>query len=117
MSKFKLLLKYITGGTSGVVEYLLGLLNAALAAIDPSKKEKIQHALNVAEQVLSVMQTLKFLCPTKWQTAYAKSVLAVQQVVFALADLALTEEELKQISADFSTAVIAWNGDDDETCV
>lgn len=116
MSRLKLAIKLLFG-IGSAVSYALEALNKALAAIDPSKKEKIQHALNVAEQVLSVLQTLKFLCPTKWQTAYAKSVLAVQQVVFALADLALTEDELKQISADFSTAVIAWNGDDDETCV
>lgn len=116
MSRLKLLIKLIFG-IGSAVSYALEMLNRAIAAIDPAKKEKIQHALNVAEQVLSVMQTLKFLCPTKWRTAYAKSVLAVQQVVFALADLALTPEELKKISSEFNAAVLEWNGDDDETCV
>ncbi len=116
MSRLKLLIKLVFG-IGNAVSYALEVLNRAIAAIDPAKKEKIQHALNVAEQVLSVLQTLKFLCPTKWQTAYAKSVLAVQKVVFALADLVITEEELKNIASDFDAAVIAWNGDDDETCV
>ena len=117
MSKFKLLIKYLLSGISGVVEYLLGLLNSALASIDPAKKEKIQHALNVAEQVLAALQTLKFLCPTKWQTAYQKTVLATQAVVFALADLVLTQDELNGIAKDFNAACLEWNGDDDETCV
>lgn len=117
MSKFKLLIKYITGGMSGVVEYLLGLLNAALAAIDPAKKKEMQHALNIAEQALSALQTLKFLCPTKWQTAYQKTVVAAQNVVLSLSDLALTYDELAVICNDFNVARITWNGEDDETCV
>ncbi|MBO7686924.1 MAG: hypothetical protein J6V72_11105 [Kiritimatiellae bacterium] len=116
MSRLKLLIKLVFG-IGSAVSYALEVLNRAIAGIDPAKKEKIQHALNVAEQVLSVLQTLKFLCPTRWQTAYAKSVLAVQEVVFALADLAITEEEPKNIASDFDAAVIEWNGDDDETCV
>ena len=116
MSKLKLLIKLIFG-IGSAVSYALEVLNRAIAGIDPAKKEKIQHALNVAEQVLATLQTLKFMIPVKWQTAYAKSVLAVQEVVFALADLALTPEELKKISGEFNAAVLEWNGDDDETCV
>ena len=116
MSKLKLLIKLIFG-IGSAVSYALEVLNRAIAGIDPAKKEKIQHALNVAEQVLAALQTLKFLCPTKWQTAYQKTVLATQAVVFALADLVLTQDELNGIAKDFNAACLEWNGDDDETCV
>ena len=116
MSRLKLLIKLVFG-IGNAVSYALGRLNIAIAAIDPAKKEKIQHALNVAEQVLSVLQTLKFLCPTKWQTAYQKTVLATQAVVFSLSDLVLTQEELVVICNDFNAALVEWNGEDDETCV
>lgn len=117
MSRIKMALALLLRGVGGLVTYAMETLNKALAAIDPAKKEKIQHALNVAEQVLSLLQAVKFLCPTRWQTAYAKSVSAVSSVVFALSDLTLTQDELTVICNDFNAACLAWNGDDDETCV
>ena len=102
---------------SSAASYLLDVLNSALAKIDPKRKDNIQAALNIANRVLSVLVALKWLCPTKWQTAYAATIAAVTVVVNALQDLQLTTEELVNIRNDFNAAVIAWNGDDDETCI
>ena len=102
---------------SSVAGYLLEVLNSALAKIDPKRKDNIQAALNIANRVLAVLVALKWLCPTKWQTAYAATIAAVTVVVNALQDLQLTTEELVNIRNDFNAAVIAWNGDDDETCI
>ena len=124
ISGIKLVWKTVIGflnpfgnAVSSVASYLLDVLNSALAKIDPKRKDNIQAALNIANRVLSVLVALKWLCPTKWQTAYAATIAAVTVVVNALQDLQLTTEELANIRNDFNAAVIAWKGDDDETCI
>lgn len=116
ISKFKIAIKYLFGGMGSVVDYLLDVLNAALAKIDPENRAKVQAALNIAEKVLATLIALKWLCPTKWQTAYSETVEAVSVVVESLDDLNLTADELKKIQAEFAEAVAAWKGPDDETC-
>lgn len=116
ISTFKMILKYLTGGVGGVVDYLLDLLNAALAKVDPANKAKIQAALNIAEKVLAALVALKWLCPTRWQTAYTETIEAVNCAIEALSDLQLTADELKRIQADFAEAIAAWKAPDDETC-
>ena len=117
ISKIKMAWKYLTGGIGSVADYLLDVLNSAIASIDPSKKEKIQAALNVAERVLAALKALQWLCPTRWQTAYSKAVDSVASVVVAFADLKLTPSELEEVKKAFAEAVAAWKAPDDETCV
>lgn len=117
ISKLKIAWKYLTGGAGSVADYLLDVLNAALDKIDPGKREKIQAALNTAERVLAAFRAFAWLCPTKWQTAYSKTIDAVASVVGALDDLKLTADELVAVKEDFTAAVAAWKAPDDETCV
>ena len=54
ISKIKVVWKLLTGGVGSVVDYLLDLLNAALAKIDPAQKAKIQavwHASWTGERI------------------------------------------------------------------
>ena len=102
ISKFKIAWKLVFGGMGSVVDYLLDILNKALAALDPAKKEKIQAVLNLARRVLAALTALEWLCPTNCD---------------ALDDLTLTAEELERIKTDFEEAVKAWKSPDDETCV
>ena len=117
ISKIKIAWKYLTGGMGSVVDYLLDVLNDALKRIDPANKAKIQAVLNVAERVLSALQSLQWLCPTKWQTAYRTTVAAVISVTIALSDLTITQTELEAMQKAFDEAVKAWKAPDDETCV
>lgn len=124
MSKFALTWAAIKGALNpfgsifdSVTAYVLGRVNAALNAIDVGRREKIQAALNIAQKALSVMQAVRFLCPTKWQTAYVDTLDAVYNVVTALDDLHLTIEELSNVRTKFEKAYASWNGPDDETCV
>lgn len=117
ISKFKVVMKYLFGGTSSVVEYVLGVLNKALASISDTKKEKVQGVLNVAIRVLSVLTAIKWLVPTKWQTAYGKTLFAVQEIVDSLSDLAITKDELAIVADKCKVALDAWKSPDDETCV
>lgn len=117
ISNWKIMLKLVFGGVESVVEYLLSVLNDALATIKADDRAKIQAVLNTAERVLAVMNSLKWLCPTKWQTAYGQTTAAVVTVVQAFHDLHITAEELEGIRTSFAAAIAAWRGEDDETCV
>ena len=117
ISKFKIAIKLVFGGVDSVVEYILEVLNNALASIDPANQAKIAAALNIAKQVLSVLNALAWLCPTKWQIAYHRTIAAVDGICEAMGDLALTAEELAKIRKSIIDAIAAWRGDDDDTCV
>lgn len=117
ISKFKLAVTYLFGGIGSVVDYLLDILNQALAKVDPKKREQVQAVLNIAEKVFAMLRAFQWLCPTKWQSAYAKTISAVETVIFCLDDFTITVDELLKVKEDFSNAVAAWKSDDDETCV
>ena len=100
-----------------VATYVLGKINDALNAIDVGKRTKIQAALNIAQKAFAVLQAVRFLCPTKWQTAYTATLDVVNDTVNALFDLHLTIEELSAVRTKFEAAYKAWQSPDDETCV
>ena len=118
ISKFKIVMSFLFGGgVSGVIEYALGVLKRALDGLTDTTKAKIQAALNLSLKVLSILEAVRILVPTKWQTAYAKTVEAVKETVKSLSDLDLTKGELDIICDRVTAAVAAWKSPDDETCV
>ena len=118
ISKFKIVTSFLFGGgASGVIEYVLGVLNNALDGLTETTRTKIQAALNLSLKVLSILESVRILVPTKWQTAYAKTIEAVKETVSALSDLDLTKDELGIIRDRVTAAVAAWKSPDDETCV
>lgn len=117
ISKLKLAWKYLTGGMGGVTDYLLDVLNNAVNSIDPNNKKKIQAVLNVVEKVLGTLIALKWLCPTKWQTAYTQTILAVSDIVESLSDFDISAEDVSCIANNVKGTIAAWKGEDDETCV
>ncbi len=117
ISTIKIAFKYIFGGVSGVVEYLLGVLNAALAGMNEATKQRVQGALNLAHKVLATLTAIKWLCPTKWQTAYKATVDAVAEAVAALEDLEITTDEVAVIHDRTKAALDAWKLPDDDTCI
>lgn len=117
ISTLTIAFKYVFGGIDSVVDYLLDILNNALDSLDSKNQKKIQAVSNIALKIVSVLKTLQFLIPTKWQTAYDSIIVAVERVFFALEDLKVENAELSEIQDSFKEAIIAWKGDDDETCV
>lgn len=118
ISMIKLAWKFVFGGgAAGVVEYALGVLRDGLAGLGDTTREKVQGALNLALRVLSVLEAVRILVPTKWQTAYAATLEAVRVTVAALEDLDITRDELDVIVDRVTAAYDAWRGEDDETCV
>lgn len=112
ISKFKIAWKYLFGGMDSVMEYLLEIANKALAAIDPADRAKIAAAYNTIDRVLAVLVALKWLCPTKWQSAYGATVTAVEVTLKMLEDFAITPAELSKVKDAFNAAVLAWRGGD-----
>ena len=117
ISTIKIAIKYLFCGVSGVVDYLLGALNSALAGMTDATRQKVQGALNLAQKVLATLTALKWLCPIKWQTAYKATVDAVADAVAALEDLEITSDEVAIVADRIRAALVAWNAPDDETCV
>lgn len=118
ISKFKIALKFLFGGMESVVDYLLGVANAALAAIDPTKRAKIAAAYNTLCKVLATMTALAWLVPTRWQSAYKATIAAVSDAADAIADFKIEAAELTKVRDAFNAAVIAWRcGDVPDTDV
>ena len=117
ISTIKIAIKYLFGGVSGVVDYLLGALNSALAGMTDATRQKVQGALNLAQKVLATLTALKWLCPIKWQTAFKATVDAVADAVAALEDLEITSDEVAIVADRIRAALVAWNAPYDETCV
>ena len=112
ISKLTIGWKYLFGGMEAVVEYLLGIVNSALAAIDQDRRAKIAAAYNTVKRVLATLEALQWLCPTKWQSAYSATVGAVEAVVAALEDMKIEAAELTKVKDAFNAAVQTWRGTD-----
>ncbi len=112
ISTFKIAWKLLFGGVESVVDYLIGIVNAALDEINPEKRAKIAAAYNTIDRVLATLVALKWLCPTKWQSAYSQTVLAVKDVVDALSDFKIEAAELTKVRDAFAAAVAAWRTGD-----
>lgn len=112
ISKFKIAVKLLFGGMESVVEYLLDIANAALAAIDPDKRAKVAAAYNTLCRILATMTALAWLVPTKWQSAYRMTIAAVSDAADALADFKIEAAELTKVRFSLRAAVIAWRAGD-----
>ena len=112
ISKFKIAVKLLFGGMESVVDYLLDIANAALAAIDPDKRAKVAAAYNTILNVLATLNALAWLCPARWQSAYRNTIGAVEAVANALMDFTIEPAELTKVKDAFAAAVTAWRGGD-----
>lgn len=117
ISKWKVVWSFVTGGGTGVVDYLLGLLKQVLVNLGAPTKEKIQAVLNFTVKILSVLKAVQIFIPVKWQVAYLLTLRMVEQIVGSLQDLEITGAELKAIVDGYDKAYAAWMSPDDETCV
>lgn len=117
LTTIKVLIALATGGIDGVVTLAMKSLNDALANIEPDNKKKAQAALNMAQKVLAVLNALKWLCPTKWQTAYSKLISGVSVICTALEDMNVTYDEIQNVITTWKDTFSEWSSDDDDTCI
>ncbi len=112
ISKFKLVWKYLTGGKEAVLDYVLDVANTLVQKISTARQEEIKGYLATAVKILDKLDSLSWLCPAKWKTAYKLTVDAFANVVKALTDLNVTAEEIDGIVTAFQSAYCAWRTDD-----
>ena len=117
ISKWKVVWNFITGGSTGVVDYLLTVLKNALNGLGDVTKEKIQAVLNLAMKVLSIAQAVRIFIPVKYQFAYDLTIKALQTLISSMQDLEITGSELQALVNGYNDAYAAWMSSDDETCV
>lgn len=117
ISMWKLAWKFVTGGGTGVVDYLLTVLKNALDGLGAATRDKITAVLNLTMKILSIVKVARILIPVKWQLAYELTVEALTRLIASLQDLELTGAELTLVINGYNEAYAAWMSPDDGTCV
>lgn len=111
ISKLKLAWKFVTGGREGVLDYGLDVSNTFTARLPDAKKEDLKAYLATARNILDTIDALSWLCPSKWQRAYALTVIAFADIVSALDDLKVTRDELTAVCNAYQLAYAAWRAE------
>lgn len=111
ISKLKLVLKFLTGGREGVLDYALDCANTFADLLADAKKEELKSYLDTACSILNTLDSLSWLCPSKWRKAYDVTLSAFADLVAALNDLKLTQEEFTAVCNAFRIAYAAWRAE------
>jgi hypothetical protein len=106
ISKVKAAWAFLTGGWSGLAQYLLGLVNKALALCDA---EKCRKCATIAISIAAIVKTaVAVFAPEKYRDPAGKTVEALGVVAAALEDGKLTEEELNANIDNIAKCIEAW---------
>ena len=111
ISRMKLVWKFLTGGGTGVVDYVLDVGNTIADRLPDAKKEDIGKYLATARKVLDTMGAVSWLCPKRWLDAYEGTVAAFGALVAALNDLKVTRVEVEHVSNAFKIAYASWRAE------
>lgn len=111
ISKFTIVWKFIMGGREGVIDYALDVSNNFANKLPDAKKEDLKAYLATARGILGTLESLSWLCPSKWRRAYALTVQAFADLVAALDDLQITPDELKAVCDAYRLAYAAWRAE------
>ena len=111
ISKIKLVWKFLTDGREGVLDYALDCANTFTDRIADAKKEDIKSYLSTARNILGTLNSISWLCPSKWRRAYAITLSAFADLVEELDDLKLTPEEFTSVCNAFRIAYSAWRAE------
>lgn len=111
ISKLKLAWKFITGGREGVLDYALDVANTFSARLPDAKKGDLKAYLSTARGILGTLDSIYWLCPSKWLHAYTLTVGAFADLVSSLDDLKVTKDELTAVCDNFKLAYAAWRAE------
>ena len=111
ISKLKLAWKFLTGGREGVLDYALDCANTFADRIADAKREDIKSCLSTARNILDTLNSLSWLCPSKWRQAYSFTLSAFGDLVAALDDLKVTQDELTAVCNSFRLAYSEWRAE------
>ena len=106
ISKIKAAWAFLTGGWSGLAQYMLKAVNALLAKCDA---DKCKRTATIAISIAAIVKTAcDVFAPDKYKSAAAKTVDALETLAVALEDGNLTEDELNTNIDAISTCIDAW---------
>lgn len=111
ISKIKLAWKFITGGGTGVIDYVLDVGNTIADRLPDAKKDEVFRYLATARKVLDTMGAVSWLCPNKWLDAYEETVAAFGALVAALNDMKVTRYEIEKVCNAFRIAYASWRAE------
>lgn len=111
ISKIRLGWAFLTGGPTKVLDYVLDCANSLVDKLPDAKKEDIASYLATAKKVLETLDAVSWLCPKRWKTAYDLTIQAFADVVAALGDLKLTQDEATSVCNSFRIAYASWRAD------
>ena len=103
--------KFITGGGTGVIDYVLDVGNTIADRLPDAKKEEVGKYLATARKVLDTMGAVSWLCPKKWLSAYEETVAAFGALVAALNDMKVTRDEVAKVADAFRIAYATWRAE------
>ena len=111
ISKLKIVWKFLMGGREGVLDYALDCANTFADRLADAKKEDLKSYLSTAHSILDTLNSLSWLCPSKWRQAYALTLSAFGALVAALDDIRVTPDELTDVCNSFRIAYAAWRAE------
>ncbi len=111
ISKLKIAWKFVTGGREGVLDYALDVANTFAARLADTKKDDLGMCLSMARNLLRTLDSLSWLCPSKWRQAYAITLSAFSDLIAALQDLNLDKDELTAVCNAFRLTYAAWRAE------
>ena len=111
ISKLRIGWAFLTGGPTKVLDYALDCANSLADRIPTAKREDVAGCLATAKRVMDTLDALSWLCPKKWLHAYEVTLQAFADLVGALGDLKLTQDELRHVVDAFRVAYAAWRAE------
>lgn len=106
ISKIKAAWAFLTGGWSGLAEYLLTVVNKGLAICDTAKLRK---TATIAISIAAVVKTAcEVFAPEKYKAAAAKTVDALEAMATALEDGNLTQDEITANVKAIGDCIAEW---------
>lgn len=110
ISKFKLLIKFLFGGTEAALDYLLDVFNNIMSS--ESVARRIEQAVNIGRFIVEFMDDHQSWCPSKWLPYYRAVYTAIMSVVDAFSDGKVTPDDIKRVKEQFQIAYATWRSDD-----
>ena len=110
ISKFKLLIKLLFGGTEAALDYLLDVFNNILSS--ESVARYIEKAVAIGKYITEFMDDHQSWCPSKWLPYYRAVYTAIMSVVDAFSDGKVTPDDIKRVKEQFQIAYATWRAED-----
>lgn len=111
ISRFKLVVKFVFGGPTAAVDYVLDVANTFVNRLAETHDAEIDKALATATKILSTLGAIAWLVPSKWSSAYSLTVGAFADLVDALSDKKIERSEIGSVATAFRLAYSAWRAD------